>query len=422
MADKKRFMGDYVNDIGCIPGRAENVLPWASDENLVPGPAERNASLPAYQRTPPQRCAIIVDRHVHKNGGSTMRDFFLELERLGYGLYTGYSQMRWAEDGAVLSKLAMAAAKRGAAPRHLIMMEAHFGYVEFADSVMPQLQSVERIYQTAKISCPLVLVTRVREPLAYYISFFKWGVAGRQAKDPKTFGHNFTGWASQVPNLQSTIMTKGMMAMPAEYYGRFPNSARVRMSNEQAWEQVSKLLDQFTLVGTVKRFDETLLLASDLTGLPLFPYKRNKPTNKMGFRGSTKSVCPDLDACREHVRRVAPVDHLMYDKYASLFEARLQTLGPEFAKRVSAFSADVDAVAAKWQRAPRKQTICRFHPEASLSVPELQTSNLRCPIHDSMELCQRVYAHRLFECPWQYRANSTLSDPLGCWRKSSGFN
>eukprot|EP00965_Chrysotila_dentata_P059580 1976937-Pleurochrysis_carterae.AAC.6 len=31
--------------------------------------------------------------------------------------------MRWAEDGAVLSKLAMAAAKRGAAPRHLIMME-----------------------------------------------------------------------------------------------------------------------------------------------------------------------------------------------------------------------------------------------------------------------------------------------------------
>ena len=41
--------------------------------------------------------------------------------------------------------------------------------------------------------------------------------------------------------------------------------------------------------------------------------------------------------------------------------------------------------------------------------------------HD-VAACASVYAHRLFECPWQYVPNSTLSDSLGCWRPSSGFN
>jgi len=71
---------------------------------------------------------------------------------------------------------------------------------------------------------------------------------------------------------------------------------------------------------------------------------------------------------------------------------------------------------------PRKQFICRYHPETSSSVPVLRTKNLRCPVTDgSPELCQSFYAHRLFECPWQYVPNSTLSDPLGCWRPSTGF-
>ena len=77
---------DYARDVGCTAGAPENVLPWASGEALPEVPFTWNGTLPPYQRTPPKRCAIFVDRHVHKNGGSTMRDLLLENERLGHGL------------------------------------------------------------------------------------------------------------------------------------------------------------------------------------------------------------------------------------------------------------------------------------------------------------------------------------------------
>ena len=79
-------------------------------------------------------------------------------------------------------------------------------------------------------------------------------------------------------------------------------------------------------------------------------------------------------------------------------------------------------IQSTWRRVPRKQYICRYHPETSHTVPGLRLSNLRCPVERGEELCQSIYAHRLFECPWQYAPNSTLSDSLGCWRSSSGFN
>jgi len=75
--------------IGCTAGDPNNIMPWADREGLVPLHAAWNGSLPSFQRTRPKRCAIVVDRHVHKNGGSTVRDLFLENERLGFGLYQG---------------------------------------------------------------------------------------------------------------------------------------------------------------------------------------------------------------------------------------------------------------------------------------------------------------------------------------------
>ena len=86
--------------------------------------------------------------------------------------------------------------------------------------------------------------------------------------------------------------------------------------------------------------------------------------------------------------------------------------------------AEVRRTQPAWKAAPRAQTICRYHPETDPSparTPVLAGSNLRCPVEEGLELCQQYYAHRLFECPWQYVPNSSLTDPLGCWRPSSGF-
>ena len=288
---------------------------------------------------------------------------------------------------------------------------------------------MEARYKAASIDCPLVVMTRVREPLAYYLSFYKWGVAFRQKEDPRKFGNNFTTWVRRNQNLQSAIMLRGMSAMNAEYYGRLPqrragggrHNSRSNVQNPD-WDAIQLLLDKFDVVGSMERFDESLLLAADLSGLPLLLYKRNQPHLKGGFRGSSKSVCPDMDACRRAVQEAAPLDYQMYEKYAAAFEARIRALGAPFEARVAAYKRALVAAQHAWKKAPRKQTICRYHPETTEKVAELRPENIRCPVADSLELCQRTYAHRLFECPWQFQPNSSLTDPLGCWKPSSGFN
>lgn len=394
------------------------MMPWARGEGLVPGPALWQGDLAPYLHTRPKRCAILLDRHVHKNGGSTMRDLFLEHERLGFGLYQGYTQMYWRKIEKELLALAHQAAARKEAPRHFLMFEAHFGHVEVFDTVMPGLQNLQQVYKGAGVDCPITLVTRVRDPLDYYISFFKWGVGFRQRDNPGTFGNNFTAWASRVPDLQSSLVLRGMSASGPEYLGRFRHADRHRVD----FGKVEAMLDQFSVVGTVERFDETLLLTADLTGLPLLRYKRNTPPNKGGYRGTRASICPDIEACRRLIKHIAPTDYKMYEKYKPLFEKRLQALGDDFARRVALLKEDISLAQPFWKAAPRKQTICRFHPEQSTSAENLRVANLRCPVHDSPSLCQSVYARRLFECPWQYVANSSLSDPLGCFRPSSGFS
>jgi len=416
----------------CTAGDSSLMMPWASGEGLVTSP-KRAATFTRsnWSSGERERCAIIVDRHVHKNGGSTMRDIFLENERLGYGLYQGYTQLLWRQDFAVLQRIAERAVAEKRSPNHFIMMEAHFGFEEFANRPLSDLVRLKQLYQAAGVRCPIALMTRVREPLAYYLSFYKWGVAFRiqealtKGEVQPQWGRNFSEWARQVPNLQSSIMVRGMTAMGAEYSGRIHASRRtIGPAGGRGWEELDNMLSKFDVVGTTQRFDETLLLAADMVGLPVLAYKYNRPKAKGGFRGGKADICPDMEACRALVKEVAPRDVAMWEKYGKGFVAKLQTLGPAFERRVADFQAEVRRTQPAWKAAPRAQTICRYHPETDPSparTPVLAGSNLRCPVEEGLELCQQYYAHRLFECPWQYVPNSSLTDPLGCWRPSSGF-
>lgn len=275
-------------------------------------------------------------------------------------------------------------------------------------------------------------MTRVREPLDYYLSFFRWGVAFRQKENPSSFGSNFIEWVSKVPNLQSTMMVQSMAAMAAEYhlpqYRMYYTSNAILGKNvAERQKKLETFLDSFAIVAPMHRFDESLLLAHDMTGLPVTLYRRNRPNQKGGFRGKNADVCPDMEACRKAVQAVAERDHWMYDKYSAAFEAKLKGLGDDFARRVRLYKEAVANVQDTWKGVPRKQFICRYHPETTVNQPNLKLPNLRCPLRNALQtgpqasLCQSIYAHRLFECPWQYVPNSTLSDGLGCWRPSSGF-
>ena len=193
---------------------------------------------------PLRKCAIVVDRHVHKNGGSTVRDLFLEHERLGMALYQGYTQMYWNRDFKFLKAAADAAKERGATPEHVVLVEAHFGWVEMASQVMPSLRQLERQYRRAGADCPIVTMTRVREPLEYYLSFYRWGVAYRQRADPVSFGSSFLEWVERVPNLQSVTMMQSMAAMAAEYHVHqfkmhYSRSSAIGRTDEVAWERLT---------------------------------------------------------------------------------------------------------------------------------------------------------------------------------------
>jgi hypothetical protein len=283
----------------------------------------------------------------------------------------------------------------------------------------------------------------VREPLDWYISFYRWGVGFRQRDNPDRYGRTFLEWVEKVPNLQSTMLVASMASYPAEYkpksYRRqFERHEAVGRSPRSAWKVLQALLDQFAIVGTVERFDETMLLAHDLLGLPVTLYKRNRPKQKNGYGGSRADVCPDAEACRKLVRRVAARDHKMYDVYKERFEARLSRLGATFERRVVLYKEAIAASQPLWRRAPRRQYLCRFHAvESRRAAPNTAAANrpdIRCPLGSSRRghpptaeraaldaACASVFAHRLFECPWQYVANSSLTDGLGCWRPSSGI-
>ena len=121
-----------------------------------------NGTLPPYQRTPPKRCAIFVDRHVHKNGGSTMRGLLLENERLGHELYQGYTQMYWGRLFRTIRQLHSGAE----APRQLLMYEAHFG------GRVPRPRAARPAAAAQAVpDCPVHTLVRIREPLEYYLSF-----------------------------------------------------------------------------------------------------------------------------------------------------------------------------------------------------------------------------------------------------------
>ena len=106
-----------------------------------------------------------------------------------------------------------------------------------------------------------------------------------------------------------------------------------------ALTRAKRRLAAMAFVGLVERFDETLLMISDLVGLQRLLYTRHVPgtTNPRYPQPSVREVCPDLAACRDRIRQVAPFDHAVYDEFASAFNERVAALGPGFAARLRAF-------------------------------------------------------------------------------------
>ena len=116
-----------------------------------------------------------LDRHLHKNGGSTMREVMLRNEEAGNCLYWGYALTNegWA---SVMQYLRSVNSSHQRLPSLCMEEHASTASVQFILKHLPQLIELRAHYQRHGVRLPIVLTTRVREPLSYYLSFYRWRV------------------------------------------------------------------------------------------------------------------------------------------------------------------------------------------------------------------------------------------------------
>lgn len=90
------------------------------------------------------------------------------------------------------------------------------------------------------------------------------------------------------------------------------------------------------MVGVLERFDETLLLISDLIGLQrlLGPAQNVAAAHKKAANATLLGCGSDAD-CEAQIAAAAPVDALMYAEVNASFAARVEAQGEAFALRAA---------------------------------------------------------------------------------------
>ena len=219
-------------------------------------------------------------------------------------------------------------------------------------------------------------------------------IAWRQAANASHWGASMLEWAPR--NLQSSLLLTPYHATFAEHLGaRAPHSAegcakracfsafddsarphhtgRLDVGRPVGAARVAllrRVLRGFDLVGLLERFDETLLLLADLTGLQrlLVPRRRPLPTGPHASQSpSAEAICPDRAACAAAIAARAPVDSMMYAEVSRAFDATVAAQGVGFGRRLDRLRRARRA----WRAERRQKRTWRGHAHA-LVVPRVR--------------------------------------------------
>ncbi|KAL1514513.1 hypothetical protein AB1Y20_003612 [Prymnesium parvum] len=300
---------------------------------------------------------VWLDRHLHKNGGSTVRELMRRHEEAGGCVYWGYSLS--AESWPRLLRLLRSLNSSEARPPSLCVEEhGSAASARFVTTHLPDLLRLRELYRQQRVRVPIVLTTRVREPLSYYLSFYRWKILGMQlhgnriALSPgheaiNPIGSSFLEWTP--PNLQSVGLLHGDVELFAGLrQGGFPGVRAGRRRPHPYWvanhrfearhfKALLRVLSSFDVVAPLEQFDAASLLTAELTGLPPLQAARlplawmpflvlrpraTRPCVQLGEEDRVVSpralgvpqgvntsyafICPDMAACRAHVHRIAP--------------------------------------------------------------------------------------------------------------------
>jgi hypothetical protein len=267
----------------------------------------------------------IIDRHVPKNAGSTFRTFLRQNSKAGRCTYVGYDVSRTWKSRVGFNHHKMSELS------HTLQREGGWWCVEahvVGDNFWPDVAAM-------RAHSHVVMIVRVREPLAWYRSFYDWYVVGRQRGSDARFGDNFTDWLPA--NLQSRNLLLGTAGRtnPPEVVLAAKQSARAKRLDRAEWQALRRIVHDAELVAPMERFDETLVLLKRLVPfLATLSYRRKSPRATKGPWGKAAqrdvpgghAACAGdrLAFCRDAVRAVAPDDHELYRVVAERFERRLQ--------------------------------------------------------------------------------------------------
>ena len=307
-----------------------------------------------------------VDRHLHKNGGSTLREVMLRNEEAGNCVYYGYQQTGEGWDrlmNAMRSNASVADTRR--LPRLCIEAHASTASADWTSRRLPELIGLREHFSRLGAPVRIVVTTRVREPLSYYLSFYRWRIAGMQRRGNvirlsahksviNPLGASFLEW--RPPNLQSIGLLHGDVELFAGLKaGGFPGVRGEGRRPHSYWLQhhehsradhraLLRVLRSYDVVAPMDQFDMALLLTTDATRLaPLQERKhvavRPEPQGMDGMRLADHAICPDMAACRAHIEAIAPWDVRLYKAVRRDFAARVRREGPALERRLAALHA-----------------------------------------------------------------------------------
>lgn len=302
-----------------------------------------NVSGPSDSPLAPQ-CGMLLDRHVPKTAGTTVRTMLRRNAQLGSCEYWGYDLGRsWVSRvGFRHRALGELVAELGARPppRRRLCAEGHIvGGSFWAELAWLRASVFAR-------QCRVVVMLRVREPLAWYRSFYDWAVRPRQRTGDARWGANFTDWLP--PNMQSRYLLHGSAGQPSELAAELaakPDAGAPRRLSAARWAELDGYMRAADVVAPLERLDDSLALAAHLAGfLSTVAYQRTAPAPVRGpwdakavWRGSGKAVPNAADfcdadagvarACVAAVNAVAGDDHRLHALATSLFVAQWEKHG-----------------------------------------------------------------------------------------------
>lgn len=292
------------------------------------------------------RCAaVLIDMHIVKNGGTTFRKLLWHNERLGQCTYLGISDPLSAQKEQI--HLALRNDSR-------VCIEHHNGNHHRFWGQVAALREVPLAALAAGGCAGIRVVMRIREPFAWYVSWYLWGAGhnGRQRLNATTLP----------ANLQSRIILGTSRGSLMRWKGT-SSCGRCGPLTSVEHAKLTQYLSLVDILAPMDCYDEMVVLLTQVVGswvatrFTAENVNNHMTADRANIGGpldlrSASDLCapeddPLLPRCRELVRSLAADDVWLYRTATRRFSRQLQQAeaSPAWAAKMAKVN-----IMRRWQR------------------------------------------------------------------------